>query len=158
MPSADEPLSKTFMLERTSAFLMQSGIRFHLGRELAVLASSWRAGAVRSAIDVGVSEPVFKAFGRWASSACSSYLLESTRDLQGAAVSMWASPRTRSLPHGPLRPRVGEFLSSSYVEDVNNLQMRPIIGLSDYRRILYLYLLPLPSSLLGGIGLLVVCV
>ena len=117
------------MLERTSAFLMQSGIRFNLGRELAVLASSWRAGAVRSAIDAGVSEPVFKAIDPWATSTCSSYLLESTRDLQGAAVSMWASPRTRSLPHGPLRPRVVEFLSSSYVEDVDNLQMRSIIGL-----------------------------
>ena len=131
LTSCGRPLSKAFMLKRTSALLAQSGIRFvdSLGRELAVRASSWRAGAVRSAIDAGVSEPVIKTFGRWDSSAWSSYLLESTLDLQGATVSMWASPRTRSLPHGLLGPQVGEFVSSSYVEDVDNREMRPIVGL-----------------------------
>ena len=119
------------MLKRTSALLAQSGIRFvdSLGRELAVRASSWRAGAVRSVIDAGVSEPVIKAFGRWTSSAWSSYLLESTLDHQGPTVFMWSTPHTRSLPHGLLGPQVGEFVSSSYVEDVDNREMRPIVDL-----------------------------
>jgi hypothetical protein len=62
------------------------------GRPTAVRAASWRAGAVRSAIDAGVPVPFIQASGRWKSAAWIAYLAQSSVDLQGAAQRSWALP------------------------------------------------------------------
>jgi hypothetical protein len=51
--------------------------------------ASWRAGAVRSAVDAGLSEPMIMELGRWKSTAWRFYLLYSPVDVQGAACRMW---------------------------------------------------------------------
>jgi hypothetical protein len=60
------------------------------GRPTVLRVASWRAGAVRSAIDANVPVPFIQAGGRWKSAAWIAYLVQSSFDLQGAAQRAWA--------------------------------------------------------------------
>lgn len=97
------PLSRDVMVRRTSALASAAGIQVLAGDGTVapVRASSWRAGAVRSAIDAGVSDGIIMALGRWRSIAWERYLLHSVSRLQGAARAMWSAPGDEL--HGRLR-------------------------------------------------------
>ena len=102
------PLSKAWMLKRTSSALAAAHIRCvdGDGEDVMLAASSWRAGGVRSAIDAGVPESRIMALGRWKSSAWMHYLIHTGIDFQSAAAGMWAVQAPLSLRSGCLR--VGE--------------------------------------------------
>ena len=87
-------LTKKWMVDRTKALMAKAGMVIvdAAGRPTAVRAASWRAGAVRSAIDAGVPVPFIQASGRWKSAAWVAYLGGSSFDLQGAAQKSWAMP------------------------------------------------------------------
>lgn len=82
-----KPFNRAFMVKRTTELMDLAGVTFvdDLGRKLTVKMTSWRAGGVRSAVDVGLSEPMIKELGRWRSSAWTSYLIHSCLDLQGVS-------------------------------------------------------------------------
>ena len=65
------PLSRSWMASRTAALCAEAGILLSdsQGRLLPVKMASWRAGAVRSAVDAGLSEPMIMQLGRWKSTA-----------------------------------------------------------------------------------------
>ena len=89
--SAGRPLTRDAMVARTTALLKQAGI-VQLdpdGAPCVVYSSSWRAGAVRSARDANLSDPIIMAWGRWSSSAWTSYLSKTAFDLRRAAASAW---------------------------------------------------------------------
>jgi hypothetical protein len=90
-------LTKRWMVQRTEKLLAKAGIVVvnAAGRPTKVRAASWRAGAVRSAIDAGVPVPFIQACGRWKSAAWIAYLVQSSFDLQGAAQRSWARPALR---------------------------------------------------------------
>jgi hypothetical protein len=85
------PLSRDYMVRRTIALLVKAKIDIldPAGLPTQILASSWRAGGVRSALDARLSESVIMELGRWRSSAWRHYLLLSPLDLQGACRRMW---------------------------------------------------------------------
>jgi hypothetical protein len=87
------PLSRDYMVKRTAALLEQAGLAFvdASGNRMVVKAASWRAGAVRSAIDAHVPVPFIQASGRWKSAAWIAYLAQNKLDLQGAARSIWGA-------------------------------------------------------------------
>ena len=85
------PLSKTFMVDRTSRLLALARISLvdDTGAVAPVRAASWRAGGVRAALDANIPAPIIMAMGRWRSIAWESYVLHDTNDLQLAMQSMW---------------------------------------------------------------------
>ena len=109
-------VSKSFMLERTAALLKQAGIPIidDQGACSQLRASSWRAGAVRSAISAGLSESVIMELGRWKSTAWRHYLFFSQLDLQGACLKMWRSSESVEVMEGM---RVGSVALTSLVAE-----------------------------------------
>ena len=108
-----EPLSKSWMFQRTSALLSKAGISLldvH-GAPVPVRASSWRAGGVQSAQEAKVSDGVIMAMGRWTSVAWMNYLFSSRRDLRRAADGMWRTATS----HASLL--VGSFSPAGLVTD-----------------------------------------
>jgi hypothetical protein len=95
--SNGKAITRNWMVKRTRALMGEAGMAFvdKAGRPTKVKAASWRAGAVRSAIDAGVPVPFIQACGRWRSAAWVAYLMESSYDLQGAAQRAWALPALR---------------------------------------------------------------
>ena len=87
-------ITRQWMVMRTETMMTVAGMLVvdAAGRPTAVRAASWRAGAVRSAIDAGVPVPFIQASGRWKSAAWVAYLVGSSFDLQGAAQKSWARP------------------------------------------------------------------
>jgi hypothetical protein len=92
--SSGAVLSKTWMLSRTSRLLQAAGLVFVAadGSPLRIRASSWRCGAVRSALDAKLSDSVIMSLGRWRSVAWTHYAQLALSDLQGASAAMWAAP------------------------------------------------------------------
>ena len=89
-----QALSSSLMIERTKQLLAAAGVAYvdaH-GRRLVVRKASWRAGAVRSALDAHIPDPVIRASGRWRSDAWQSYVLQADYDLQEASAACWAAP------------------------------------------------------------------
>jgi hypothetical protein len=82
--------TRDFMVKRTVSLLALANIPSvnSLGRPVAVKAASWRAGAVRSAMEAGLSEVLIMEYGRWRSAAWKSYLTMTPLDLFGAAQRM----------------------------------------------------------------------
>jgi hypothetical protein len=107
-------LTRDFMVKRTAQLVKLAGIRFvsPTGQELSVRASSWRAGAVRTAISAGVSEAIIKAWGRWSSSAWMKYLLELPTDMHLAAQAMWSHPFSK--PRQSLEQRVEVYDTTQF--------------------------------------------
>lgn len=101
-------LDRDFMVKMTARLTAQAGITVlgPNGQAAPVKASSWRAGAVRSAIDGNVSDAMIMAMGRWRSIAWERYLLHSVTSLQNASRAMWSGG------HGGSRV-VASFRSSS---------------------------------------------
>ena len=99
----NKALTKKFMLNMVISLVLKSGLNFvsSKGRPLKVKVSSWRAGAVRSAIDANLSTPVIMACGRWRSAAWIKYFVQSGADLMKSARTMWAA---QSLSASPLSP------------------------------------------------------
>ena len=104
--SGGKPLSKAFMLRKVQALIVRSGVRFvdMAGKPLVVRASSWRAGAVRSALDGNCSTPVIMAGGRWKSdrrlglnTSCRTVAI-CPGDLRKSARAMWACSSTSGSP------------------------------------------------------------
>ena len=79
------PLSRGWMLARTAALCATAGIPCAQVMKMA----SWRAGAVRSATDAGLSDSLIMELGRWKSNAWMHYLLHTPVDVQGAVRGMW---------------------------------------------------------------------
>lgn len=112
------PLDRAFMLARTEKLLKLAGIPIvdPSGKPSRLLMSSWRSGAVRSAVDAGISESLIMELGRWSSVAWRYYLIHSSSDLRGAGFRMWRSSCVPSC--GDRRPvvagasRVFELLPS----------------------------------------------
>ena len=86
------PLSRTWLTRRTAVLCKEAGIPLcdSAGNEVVFKMASWRAGAVRSAVDAGLSDTMIMELGRWKSNAWRNYLLLSLVDVQGAARRMWA--------------------------------------------------------------------
>jgi len=86
-------LTRDYMVNRTTVLMMEAGISFvdNTGSPMDMKASSWRSGAVCSAVAAGISGPHIMALGRWTSQAWLNYLIQAPPDLQGAAQSMWAT-------------------------------------------------------------------
>lgn len=89
--SNGQVMTRDWLVKRTLVLMRLAGIvqLGDTGLAARVLASSWRAGAVRSAIDAGISEQMIKHFGRWKSAAWESYLLQDAGDLRAALALMW---------------------------------------------------------------------
>ena len=109
-------VSKVFMVNRTVALLGQAGVPIIdiEGAASRVLASSWRAGAVQSAIAAGISESMIMELGRWKSTAWRNYLFFSQFDLQGACLEMWRCSETVEVRTGV---HVGSVALSSLVQE-----------------------------------------
>ena len=98
------PLTRDFLTSRTAKLCAMAGIPLvdARGRRLPMKMASWRAGAVRSAVDAGLSEPMIMELGRWKSTAWRFYLLHTPMDVQGAACRMWekaSSPTKKDDSH-----------------------------------------------------------
>ena len=95
-------LTRNVMVKRTAQLMGKAGVVFvdAKGDAMVVKASSWRAGAVRSALDAGVATPFIMASGRWKSAAWINYAVEHGMDLRQTARSMWA-PAKSSAPDSP---------------------------------------------------------
>ena len=130
------PLTRKFMTSRTAALMSQAGIAFvdQDGVPMKVLASSWRAGGVRSAVDAGVAESVIMALGRWRSMAWMHYLIHSPHDFFSATRSMWS--RRAPLAAGPsglvvgVCDTIGSFIEdcqavSIHVQSIQSESVRP---------------------------------
>jgi hypothetical protein len=78
------------MVSRTADLMASAGIPAvdSVGKVLPVKAASWRAGAVRSAMDAGLSETMIMEYGRWKSVAWRHYLMHTPYDLLSASVRM----------------------------------------------------------------------
>ena len=97
------PLDRDFFVERISALLCMANIEFRdsEGNLAKVLATSCRAGGVRSALDAKIDVATIQLLGRWRSMAWSSYALHSISSLQTARQQMWqTSPTDPSAPLG----------------------------------------------------------
>lgn len=107
------PLSKAWMLNRTTELLKASGIVVQDGKGdcVPVRASSWRAGGVQSAKLAGLGDGIIKALGRWSSLAWMCYLFPDRNDLRKAASSMWRAASSSCPAPGPLV--VGSFAPRS---------------------------------------------
>lgn len=107
-------LCRDFMVSKTSQLAERAGIAVMGpdGRAAPVKASSWRAGAVRSAIEGEVSDAMIMAMGRWRSIAWERYLMHSVASLQGASRAMWRAGR------GGSSRVVSGFRSSEFVSSV----------------------------------------
>ena len=85
-------LTKAWLTKRTASLCTLAGVELvdDLGKALSIKMASWRAGAVRSAMDAKppISEPIIMELGRWKSIAWRSYFLHSAIDVQGAAQGM----------------------------------------------------------------------
>lgn len=96
------PLSRAWMIQRIEALCKLASIPLldENGKGLPLKMASFRAGAVRSAVAAGLSEPMIMELGRWRSSAWRSYLLHTALDVQGAARRMLAASEVEvdSLP------------------------------------------------------------
>ena len=103
-----------------------AGVSFvdSIGRKMSVKASSWRAGAVLSAIEAKVPEPYIRAFGRWASSSWTSYLMKCPLEMQGAARAIWdrKDPRTED------GPRVGAFDMTAFIAPDDDRGLAPVFA------------------------------
>ena len=112
--SDGSPLSKSWMLSKSSYLLSVAGVRLtdSLGSPVSVKASSWRAGGVQSAKTANLPEPLIKALGRWSSDAWSNYHYATLTDLRKAVGNMWTSSGA-SLPSLV----VGSFCPSGLFED-----------------------------------------
>jgi hypothetical protein len=103
LSSVGAPLTRDVMVARTEALLALAGIT-QLGpdgKPTRVHSSSWRAGAVRSARDADISDPVIMSWGRWSSSAWTNYLSQSATDLHQAALAAWrcSTPVSHTAAH-----------------------------------------------------------
>lgn len=116
-------LSREWMVALTSRLVAEANISFvdGSGKPLAVRASSWRSGGVRTALDAGVSDATIMVLGRWRSVAWTRYAQSSYHDLQGVAASMWAAA---AAPSSPPR-RVEEFPLSSVIMQDDPLPAAP---------------------------------
>jgi hypothetical protein len=102
--ASGSPLTQAYMTERVTDLIRRAGFSLvdDRGRVLAVMAASYRAGGVRSAVDAGLEEAVIMELGRWHSSAWTNYLLFTNRDLCLASERMWhfaAAEVDGSSPH-----------------------------------------------------------
>ena len=99
--SSNATLSRDWMVKRSAELLAMAGIQFRgeNGMVTCVKAASWRAGAVRSAIDAKVPSPTIMALGRWRSYAWLNYasFTEAERDV--AMASIW---RVKETPMAPI--------------------------------------------------------
>ena len=99
--SSDATLSRDWMVKRSAGLLAMAGVQFlgENGMVTCVKAASWRAGAVRSAIDAKIPSPTIMALGRWRSYAWLSYasFTEAERDV--AMASIW---RAKEAPMAPI--------------------------------------------------------
>lgn len=123
-------LTRAKMVSWTAARMGQANITIvdTLGRAMVVKASSWRAGGMLSAVQAKVPEPFIRAFGRWASSSWTSYLLVCPLDMQVAARSIWAG----QAPLGQLeRQRVGAFDARAFLAPGNDLAMMESLPAAD---------------------------
>jgi hypothetical protein len=104
-------LSRDWMVSRSAELLRLVGIVLTDvdGKPAVVLASSWRAGGVRSALDAGVNKGLIKALGRWKSSVWVSYILQSESGLQGALSSMWHTANLSPVRVGAPAPDLCEM-------------------------------------------------
>ena len=120
-------LTREVMVRRTSELMADAGVAFvdELGRRMDVKASSWRAGAVLSAVRAKVSEPYIRAFGRWATSSWTNYMLRCPLDMQGAAQSIWAS---QAPPGSDGGLRVGAFDAQAFFAAGDELALRPAMA------------------------------
>jgi hypothetical protein len=82
--------TRDFMVRRTIGLMAMADIPSvdSAGKPVSVRAASWRAGAVRSAIDAGLSEALIMEYGRWRSTAWKHYLIMTPLDLLGASKRM----------------------------------------------------------------------
>jgi hypothetical protein len=116
-----QPLTQKQMVQRTLELVQRAGITMvdDRGRELKVMAASWRAGGVRSASEAGLEEATIRELGRWHSSAWTNYLLFTDRDLSGASARMWrhaATPQSARMRVDAERVEPGPSLAC---EDTN---------------------------------------
>jgi hypothetical protein len=87
------PLRRDIMVNRTRQ-LMEAAeyiLQDENGDVLSVWSSSWRAGAVRSAVDAETPEAMIQICGRWKTDAWKSYFRQHSGDLQRAVEKMWAT-------------------------------------------------------------------
>jgi hypothetical protein len=100
-------LGRDWMVQRSADLLMQAGIEFlgENGKPTCVKAASWRAGAVRSALNAKIPGTTIMELGRWRSYAWLSYasFSESEAERDGAMASIW---QAKALPSDPIT-RVG---------------------------------------------------
>ena len=96
------------MIKKTSGLLGLAGISFVTpeGVPVKTMASSWRAGGVKSAKDAGLSDGTIMAQGRWSSIAWTNYSFASISGLQAASGAMWSAALTAKAPS---RLVVGSF-------------------------------------------------
>jgi hypothetical protein len=96
----DIVLSRDWMVKRSADLLTKAGIEFlgEDGKASRVKAASWRAGAVRSALNAKIPGTTIMELGRWRSYAWLSYssFTEAERDM--AMASIWQSKGVSSAP------------------------------------------------------------
>lgn len=113
------PLSRPWLVRRTVELCKLAGVELvsDTGQPLDVKMASWRAGAVRSAVDAKVPEVLIMELGRWKSLAWRSYLLHTSLDVQGAAQKMLAAS-ARLVVRAPVQRVVTVVQSGSRPADV----------------------------------------
>jgi hypothetical protein len=111
-------LSRDYMVSRTAELMALANIPSvdSSGRPLALKAASWRAGAVRSALDAKLSESMIMEYGRWKSVAWRHYLMHTPYDLLSAARGMVRA--SVADPGGPQRVGSSEAVQLGVVVDV----------------------------------------
>ena len=120
-----KPLSRNFMVARTVELMAMAHVSFvdNSGLPMPIKASSWRSGAVCSAVAAGVSEAHIRALGRWTSDAWRSYLLQAPLDLHGSAGSMWRGPNLCLVPTtaglGVAEFDVGGFFAPTIAREIS---------------------------------------
>jgi hypothetical protein len=116
-------LGRDWMVARTAELVARAGFCpvDELGQTIKVYKSSWRAGAVRSAVDAKVPAPLIKAYGRWKSMAWEHYLMQSSMDLHEAARAMCLAA-TATSPSGALR--VGGAIPADVMGDDDAVVLR----------------------------------
>ena len=101
----DVVLSRDWMVQRSADLLAKAGIEFigENGKPTCVKAASWRAGAVRSALNAKIPGTTIMELGRWRSYAWLSYASFTEEERDGAMASIW---QAKVLPSDPIT-RVG---------------------------------------------------